>query len=78
MKEKNYNQEDVDLIMQGIRPEGMDFDEFKVLRAKLKKALRQYLKGRMFHKSSWYEPISKTNYFYKKTSTYIKQKEDDS
>jgi len=71
-----YPQEDVDLILQGIRPEGMDYEEFKILRAETKKMLKGYLKGRMFHKSSWVEEIPGTKYIYKKTKTYVKPKED--
>lgn len=62
--------------MQGIRPEGMDFEEFKVLRAEAKKMLKGYLKGRMFHTSSWLEQIPDSKYLYRKTRTYIKPKED--
>lgn len=75
-KKKDYSEEEIDLILQGIRPEGMDFEEFRVLRIKSKKLLKGYLKGRLFHKSSWLERIPDTEFVYRKTETYIKSKED--
>lgn len=77
-EKKSYNQEQIDLILQGIRPEGMDYDEFKILRAETKKMLKGYLKGRMFHKSSWLEQVPDSKYFYRRTKTYVKAEEDAS
>ena len=70
--EKSYSQEQIDLITKGVRPEDMDYEEFKTLRAEINKMLKGYLKGRVFHKSSWVEEIPGTKYIYKKTKTYIK------
>jgi len=66
----------VDQIMMGKRPEGMDFEEFKYLRSQTNKMTKHRLKGYMFHKSSWIEPIKDTKNYVKKTQTYIKPKED--
>jgi len=71
-----YSQETIDLIIQGIRPEGMPFEEFKRLRAYSNKMKKTYLKGNMFHQSSWIEPVEGTKYYTKKTKTYIKPEED--
>lgn len=56
----------------------MDYDEFKILRAETKKMLKGYLKGRMFHKSSWLEQVPDSKYFYRRTKTYVKAEEDAS
>lgn len=65
-----------DLVFNGIRPEGMDFEEFKFKRAYANKMFKTRLKGELFHKSSWLEPIKGTKYQRKRTKTYIKSVED--
>ena len=66
----------VDQIMKGERPEGMDYQEFRFLRAEVNKMTKRRLKGEMFHKSYWIEPVEGTKTFIKKTKTYIKPKEN--
>jgi len=58
-KEYELTQEDIDTIFTGKRPEGMDYNIYKVARSQLNRATKQYLKGRMFHKSVWYEEVPK-------------------
>lgn len=58
--------------MRGERPEGMDFEKFKFLRALVKKMQKNYKKGQMLHLSSWLEPIEGTKYERRVTKTYIK------
>lgn len=67
-----------DLIFNGIRPEDMDFEEFKFKRAYINKMFKTRLKGELSHKSSWLEPIEGTKYKRKLTKTYIKPREDAS
>lgn len=62
--------------MQGIRPEGMDYEEFTYLRAEVNKMTKRRLKGEMFHKSIWFEPLKDGKMYTKKVKTYIKPKED--
>jgi hypothetical protein len=50
-EEFKLKREDLDHIMRGERPEGMDFEEFKVHRRVLKRLLKQHFKGRMFFMS---------------------------
>jgi len=72
-----YSQTQIDaLIYNGIRPEGMSFEEFKFKRAYANKMLKTMLKGRLEHVSSWVDPIEGTKYYRKMTKTYIKPKED--
>lgn len=47
--------EQIKLIKQGIRPDGMDFEQFKLLRNFNKKIERQHLKGVLAFKSINYE-----------------------
>ena len=72
-----YSQKEMDdLVFNGIRPKGMDFEEFKFKRAYANKMFKTRLKGELFHTSSWLEPIEGTKYQRKLTKTYIKEKED--
>ena len=71
-KSSPYTQEQVDQLMRGERPEGMDFEKFKFLRALVKKMQKNYKKGQMLHLSSWLEPIEGTKYERRVTKTYIK------
>lgn len=52
----------------------MPQNEFKFIRREIKKVLKKYLKGNTVHVSSWIEKTLKGPV--KKTSTYIKPKED--
>jgi hypothetical protein len=71
-----YTQQQMDaLIYNGIRPEGMPFEEFKFKRAYANKMLKTALKGKLEHVSSWIDPIEGTKYYRKMTKTYIKPKE---
>ena len=65
-----------DLVFNGIRPEGMDFEEFKFKRAYANKMFKTTLNGELFHESSRSEPIEGTKYQRKLTKTYIKPRED--
>ena len=44
-EEKNLSKKDIDDIRKGVRPDGMDFEEFKVMRKYLNKLTKDYLKG---------------------------------
>ena len=46
------SKEDIDKIFRGERPEGMDFEEFKMHRAGLKKHVNRYLQGQPYFNSS--------------------------
>lgn len=65
-----------DLIYNGIRPEGMSYDEFKFKRAYANKMLKLTLKGKLEHIATWREPVEGTKNYRKLTKTYIKPKED--
>ena len=82
-KEEDFlKQEDIDLIFTGKRPDDMPYEVFKVVRAELKKATKQYLKGKMVHVSSSPKLITQEDgkqewdYSSRVTKTYIKPKED--
>ncbi len=61
--------------MRGERPEGMDFEKFKFLRAQVKKMQKTYKKGQVMHLSSWYEQVENSKMYTHKTKTYIKPKD---
>lgn len=70
-----YSQTEVDQIMRGERPEGMDYEKFKYLRSQVKKMQKNYLKGQIEHLSSWIEPVEGTKMYRRMYKTYVKTKE---
>ena len=50
--EKKITDDELDLIFKGIRPEGMEYSEFKEYRSLMKQQLKQRLRGRWFFISS--------------------------
>ena len=68
MEEKKLTKEEIDQILIGKRPEGMDFEEFKVQRKALNKFIKSYVKnGRMQFVSSTIVEGKRV------TKTYIKE-----
>lgn len=51
-EEKKITNEDLNLIFKGIRPEGMEYSEFKEYRSLMKRQLRDNLRGRWFFVAS--------------------------
>ena len=52
MEKKGITDEELDLIFKGIRPEGVEYSEFKEYRSLMKRQLRDNLRGRWFFISS--------------------------
>ena len=50
-KEVDIREDHVSQLMRGERPEGMDFEEFKIKRKATQKLIEQIKKGRVFHDS---------------------------
>ena len=52
--DKKLTKEEINLIKQGIRPDGMDFEQFKLLRNVNRKIEKQHLKGVLgFQSLTW-------------------------
>ena len=60
--EQKITNEDLDLIFKGIRPEGMEYSEFKEYRSLMKSEVKKRLKGTLVFVSSTPE-IDKDNKF---------------
>ena len=75
---KKLSPEEIDLLVKGIRPEGMDFIVFKKLRTLMNKTIKKHLKGKLFYKSVHMEVVPQedgTNKYIRHTANYIKEKE---
>jgi hypothetical protein len=65
--------DEVDSIMRGIRPEGMDFEDFKMYRREFNKRVKNHLNGRWFFVSSTLV-TGEDGIRYRETKTYVKEK----
>lgn len=66
--------EEFNLLATGTRPDGMDYDKFKELRALTKKYIKKYLQGQYYFISSALVPTENKKYV-RQTATYVKPKE---
>lgn len=71
---EELTQENINQLVSGVRPEGMEFETFKRLRKSVKQGIKGYLEGRYFFISTNIQNIGneRNPQYVRKTATYRK------
>jgi hypothetical protein len=68
-----YTQEEINGLIAGVRPAGMEYERFKVLRTAIKRGIKGLMKGKYFFVSSRLVS-AEDGKVYKETMSYRKEK----